>query len=449
MAQLLSTSQPSTRCQCQSNISSNRLPMSLPMRLMKRWIQNLHPSKNHPLHLCKMSCRFSHLPTSTDESSSWHLLYLLHAQATSRTTAMSSMPLAHPPPAVLWARPPLYGLECWENLWETSPVFSADLQSISADRIYCWEKFRIYMDPYAHEGTVPSQHYCFDSLVAWRPSLTVCHPSHGMDWCPSRGESYLLCSVGKADKAHVMLSETATRCCIKCEEASHSQGVWADPGSLLQDSQYGTWTVWLSYQFSLTSYDWGAWWLCKTQGRRSQVICIIPWVWDLCPPPMVTECCGEKRCSLSSSIGIMDTKYDCLPTLHCGLKITMSWIKRQMSLLLLLLGWKTPFESRKLCHQQADVLKCKDFMMDREGRLGTHRVRKMAVTFARCKAAQRWGKSICFLHSRHNLTHLLVPKMAHTITIAGKTLSPNMRHMLVKIFDFWMPNLWQHCAKAV
>ena len=36
----------------------------------------------------------------------------------------------------------------------------------------------------------------------------------------------------------------------------------------------------------------------------------------------------------------------------------------------------------RLCHQLADVLRGDEFVVEREGLLGTHSVRKMAVTFA-------------------------------------------------------------------
>ena len=92
---------------------------------------------------------------------------------------------------------PLLHFLSWRDgrIYEKTHQFTqTDLQSITADQIYRWAKFRIYGDPDADEGTVPPQHYRLHSVLGWKRSISYFMPSNHMVWNDAQQEGNPTCS---------------------------------------------------------------------------------------------------------------------------------------------------------------------------------------------------------------------------------------------------------------
>jgi hypothetical protein len=80
----------------------------------------------------------------------------------------------------------------------------------------------------------------------------------------------------------------------------------------------------------------------------------------------------------------MDTRYDCVSNLGLWLEYHYEVNPEENEFIFAYSGLDDPIRIKeRLRRQLTDVLRGDEFVMDREGLLGTHSVRKMAVTFAR------------------------------------------------------------------
>ena len=104
----------------------------------------------------------------------------------------------------------------------------------------------------------------------------------------------------------------------------------------------------------------------------------------------------------------MDTRYDCISNLGLWLEYHYELNPGANEFIFAYSGLDDPIRIKeRLRRQLTDVLKGDEFVMDREGLLGTHSVRKMAVTFARgngcTKVSRKCLLPFCLTVLSHNV----------------------------------------------
>ena len=105
----------------------------------------------------------------------------------------------------------------------------------------------------------------------------------------------------------------------------------------------------------------------------------------------------EKDAPPQVLLASMDTRYDCISNLGLSLEYHYELNTEEHEFSFAYSGLDDPIRiEERLRHQLTDVLKEDEFVMDREGLLGTHSVRKMAVTFAQGNGCTKVSKN-CLL----------------------------------------------------
>ena len=117
---------------------------------------------------------------------------------------------------------------------------------------------------------------------------------------------------------------------------------------------------------------------------------------------------NERDCPNQVLIGAMDTRYDVLSNLGVWLEFHIELNPGENDFVFAYSGLDDPMRIKeRLAHQLKDILLSDSCMAARAGLLGTHSVRKMAVTFARGTGCIKVRCGVLFSFFKHVISHIL------------------------------------------
>jgi hypothetical protein len=277
--------------------------------------------------------------------------------------------------------------------WKDGRVYASDyefsreeLLTIHADHVYRHFKDRVYGDPDADECSTPPLHFRLHSVLAWKRNISYFMPNNHQQWNDARQEgnptrSLQLSRLTKAMRRFQTqrrgVASSVRRPLTTGEYEQVMEAYWrADNRELglcgaaltsFQLSVIGRLDDCSKFRLpELLSYaaypDW-----CIT-GKLN---------WS-------KNVVDERDCPHQVLIGAMDTRYDVLSNLGLWLEYHFELNPGENEFIFGYSGLNDPIRIKeRLARQLKEILLSDSFMSTRAGLLGTHSVRKMAVTFAR------------------------------------------------------------------
>lgn len=302
---------------------------------------------------------------------------------------------------------PLRHLISWRDglTYDKNHQFSFDeLKNITAEDIYRWAKFRVYGDPDADEGVCPPIHYRVNSVLGWKRAISYSMPNNNMQWNevakvgnPTRSQQmarlirhmkrFQTQRRGREPQARRPLTPAEFERLIEVywKLPNRELGLCAAASSTLQLAMIGRMDDTVKFREpDLRPYAlYADYAFC---GR-------LPWsknvVEERDAPPQVVFASMDTRYDVHSNLGIwLEYHYELYPGenefvfSYSGLDDPIR-IKERMSRLL------------------TDSLADSDFILDRPGLVGTHSIRKLAVTFARGNGCTK----VCVAFNIYDLIH--------------------------------------------
>ena len=285
--------------------------------------------------------------------------------------------------------PALLTLMCWKDgrIYAPDHEFSREeLLTIHADHVYRHFKDRVYGDPDADECSTPPLHFRLHSVLAWERNISYFMPNNRQQWNDARQEgnptrslqlSRLIKAIRRFQTQRHGVASSVRRPLTTGEYEQVMEAYWRAGNRELglcgaaltsfQLSMIGRLDDCSKFRLpELLSYaaypDW-----CIT-GKLN---------WS-------KNVVDERDCPHQVLIGAMDTRYDVLLNLGLWLKYHFELNPGENEFVFGYSGLDDPIRIKeRLARQLKEILLSDSFMCARAGLLGTHSVRKMAVTFAR------------------------------------------------------------------
>jgi hypothetical protein len=266
-------------------------------------------------------------------------------------------------------------------------VFSHEqLLDITAEEVYHWAKFRVYGNSEADENVEPPVHYRQASVLSWKKSISFFMPNSHMEWNeaartgnPTR--SRLLARLLRSMKRFQVQRRGATsrvRRPVTPEEFEQIEElIWC-----LEDKEAALCAAaYFCFQFAMIGR------LDDTAKFRQP---------DLQPYPKYEDYAVMGRLPWSKNVneerdapqqlifGAMDPRYDTLSLLGLWLEYRFASHPEQNEFIFCLDGFEDPIRIKEKVRKVLSMVLNDDQFQARDlGLLGSHSIRKFAVTFAR------------------------------------------------------------------
>ena len=303
--------------------------------------------------------------------------------------------------------PPLREFMSWRNRRDyprRGYTFTREqLEPITADEYYRWNKFKIYDDPDADETILPPVNYRVNTVMGWKKAVSSFMVNSHMEWNevaqignPTRSQQMakLLKNMRRFQTQRRGRENQATRGLTDGEFTRLIETYWTHPNRELGLFAAAHHTV----QFQMIGRNDD---ICKLRMQELTAYNAFP-QYGICARLVWSKNVREERDAPTQIIlPAMNTLYDAHSNLGLWLEYEYELHGTEMNDFLFgYMGLDCPIRIKdQISRLMNRTVNHHDFITEETGKLGTHSIRKCAATYARSNGCSKvsWFVMFCLL----------------------------------------------------